>query len=126
VLFRSSTVEERFRVIREARAAGMKTSIMFGPLLPFLSDGPDSINGLLERAADLGIDTIWVDAMNPRPKVWEAVAALLRREYPDLLERYRRVLFSAPVRTAYVAGLHDRVMAAARRHHLEDRISVCS
>ena len=31
-------IEERLEVIRDARRAGLKTSIMFGPLLPFLSD----------------------------------------------------------------------------------------
>ena len=70
----ASTVEERFHVIDEARRAGLRTAIMFGPLLPFLSDSQGSIDALLERAGDLGIDVIWVDALNRRPRVWPAVA----------------------------------------------------
>jgi DNA repair photolyase len=42
-------VDERFGVLDQARRAGLKTSIMFGPLLPFLSDGQASIDALLER-----------------------------------------------------------------------------
>jgi len=67
---------------------------MFGPLLSLLSDGPESLDLLFERAADLGVDKIWVDAMNPRPRVWPAVVALLVAEFPELLPRYREVLFS--------------------------------
>ena len=121
----ASPVEERFRILREARAAGLKTSIMFGPLLPFLSDNLSQVSALLERAADLHIDTIWVDAFNPRPKVWESAAALLDRHFPDLRERYARVLFSPTVRAAYLAALRDRVAVAAQRHHIADRLSSC-
>jgi DNA repair photolyase len=77
---RTSTVEERFEVLAHAHAAGLKTAVMFGPLLPFLSDGEKDIDGLFARAADLKVDVIWVDALNPRPRVWPSVAALLRRD----------------------------------------------
>jgi DNA repair photolyase len=122
----ASPVEERFRVLREARAAGIETSIMFGPLLPFLSDNLDSVCALFERAADLQVDAIWVDALNPRPKVWESVAPLLDQHFPDLRERYSRVLFSPPVRAAYLAGLRERVAIAAKRFHLTGRVSGCT
>ena len=61
-------VEERFGVIETARQAGLQTSIMFGPLLPFLSDSQAQIDALLGRAADLGVDRVWIDALNPRPR----------------------------------------------------------
>ncbi len=121
----ASPVEARLRVLREAHAAGLKTSIMFGPLLPFLSDAYESIHALLERAAALRVDTIWVDAFNPRPMVWEAVSVLLDTEFPDLKERYRRVLFSETVRRAYLDGLRRRIARAAGALHLEGRISTC-
>ena len=122
----ASPIEDRFRVIEEARAAGLKTSVMFGPLLPFLSDDYNSVHALLERAVALQIDKIWVDAFNPRPKVWESASALLDRAFPGLRERYASVLFSETVRTAYLAGLRDRVALAARRLHIIERVSGCS
>lgn len=121
----ASSVERRFDVLRQAKQAGLETSVMFGPLLPFLSDTPESIEALLQHAGDLDVDIIWFDAMNPRPKVWESVLELLRREFPDLAERYRRVLFSPPVREAYEKGLWDRIGRAARRLHLSDRVEGC-
>lgn len=121
----ASPIEDRFRVLEEAHAAKLKTSIMFGPLLPFLSDNDESVHALLERAAALHVNTIWVDAFNPRPKVWESTAALLDAEFPGLRERYRRVLFSSPVRAAYLAGLRDRIARAAERLRITDRVSTC-
>lgn len=116
-------VEDRLRVLEEAHAAGLKTSVMFGPLLPFLSDDYDSIHALLERAAALHVDRIWVDALNPRPMVWDSVSALLDTNFPELRERYRRVLFSTPVRQAYLKGLRERVVLAAERLKIGQRVS---
>ncbi len=118
-------VDRRCHVIEEARRAGLETSVMFGPLLPFLSDSQAHIDALLRRAADLGIDAIWVDALNPRPRVWHAVADLLRAEFPELLPHYQRILFDAPTRKEYLSELHARIDRAARRASLTDRVEAC-
>jgi DNA repair photolyase len=118
-------VEQRCRVIKEARRAGFETSVMFGPLLPFLSDSQADIDALLARAGDLGVDAIWVDALNPRPRVWQAVADLLRAEFPELLPRYQRILFDRPSRRDYLAELRARVDRAASRASLTDRVGAC-
>jgi DNA repair photolyase len=118
-------IQERFRVVGAARAAGLQTSVMFGPLLPFLSDSQASIDALLGRAAELGIHRIWVDALNPRPRVWPAVAALLRAKFPELLQAYRKMLFDQPSRAEYLKELRARVKRAARRASVTDRIAAC-
>jgi DNA repair photolyase len=121
----TASVRERLAIITVARDAGLQTSIMFGPLLPFLSDSQAAIDALLERAADLGIDRIWVDALNPRPRVWPAVAELLRANFPELLLPYRKILFDGSSRTQYVQELRARVDDAARRKSLTDRVAAC-
>jgi DNA repair photolyase len=121
----ASTVEERWSILDAAREADLETSVMFGPLLPYLSDGQDSLNALFERAAAAGVGIIWVDAMNPRPRVWPSVAQLLRREFPALHEGYSRMLHHAETRTAYMAALRERVRVAARRAGVEDRLAGC-
>ena len=92
-------------------------------------DGPSFCAGAdvewMRASADLDVDVIWVDGLNPRPKVWEAVQALLAREWPDLVERYRRILFSPPVRTAYIKGIRDRVARAAKKIHISERVDGC-
>ena len=42
------------------------------------------------------VDEIWVDALNPRPKVWDSVCeTVAAQNSPDLREPYRRILFDA-------------------------------
>jgi DNA repair photolyase len=121
----ASPVSERIEVIRSARRAGLKTSIMFGPLLPFLSDSQESIDAMLATAAELAVDAIWVDALNPRPRVWPAVAELLRARFPELLPQYSRILFSEKSRDEYLTQLRARIRQAADRAGLSDRVSAC-
>jgi DNA repair photolyase len=121
----AASVRERLGVIKAARDAGLQTGVMFGPLLPFLSDNQASIDALLERAADLGIDRIWVDALNSRPRVWPAVAELLRAKFPELLQPYRKLLFDPPSRAIYLKELRCRIDDAARRRSLTDRVAAC-
>ncbi|MGO8703793.1 MAG: radical SAM protein [Candidatus Brocadiia bacterium] len=121
----ASSVAARCRVVAEARRAGLRTGIMFAPLLPFLSDTTDSLEAMFERAADLAVDDLWVDALNPRPKVWSSVSDLLRREFPELHEPYRRILFNEGARAVYLAEVRNRVAAAAARFKLQDRLTGC-
>jgi DNA repair photolyase len=121
----TASVESRLHVIDAARRASLETSIMFGPLLPFLSDSQASIDALLDRAAELGVDQIWIDALNSRPRVWPAVAELLRLNFPELLQPYRRILFDQPSRAIYLKDLQTRIAVAARRKSLTGRVTAC-
>jgi DNA repair photolyase len=121
----AASIEGRLQVIEAARRAGLQTSVMCGPLLPFLSDDQDAIDALLDRVAEMGVDRIWVDGLNPRPRVWPAVAELLRAKFPELLPRYRKILFDPPSRAAYLKELQARVEDAARRKSLLDRVAAC-
>jgi len=122
---RAATVQERWGILRAAKEAGFETAVMFGPLLPFLSDMQESLNALFARAAELDVDLVWVDAMNPRPRVWPSVADLLRREFPELHEEYSRLLHHKPTRERYLAALRERVQRAARRAGIEQRLGGC-
>jgi DNA repair photolyase len=121
----AAAVARRLHIVDAAKQAGLKTSVMFGPVLPFLSDTQESLDALMQCAAAHGIDQVWVDAMNPRPRVWPAVAELLRAEFPDLLPRYRKILFDPAVRAAYIAELQARVEIAAKRASIADRVGAC-
>jgi DNA repair photolyase len=121
----AASVDQRCGVIEEARRAGLETGVMFGPLLPFLSDSQADLDALLKRAADLGVDAVWVDALNPRPRVWHAVADLLQTQFPELLPRYQRILFDPPSRSEYLSELRARVDRAAKRASLTDRVGAC-
>jgi len=121
----ASSVAKRLEVLRAAKEAGLETSVMFGPLLPGLSDDDESLDRLMKAAADLDVDVIWTDALNRHPKVWESVSALLSKRYRGLLGLYRGVLFNEASRETYLEALRRRIQAAAARHRVTKRLSGC-
>lgn len=121
----AASVEKRFEVIAEAKRRGLTTSIMFGPLLPFLSDSQAALTALFERAAQAGIDRVWVDALNARPRVWPAVAKLLGQHFSELRTPYQRILFDRPAKEAYRAELQRRIARAADETGLGKRVRSC-
>jgi DNA repair photolyase len=118
----ASSVADRVRVLREGKAAGLQTAVMFGPLLPAISDTPEALAELFALAADAGVDHIWTDAMNPRPRVWPSVQGMLRRRRPELLPLYRSVLFDKDYRADYLDQLHKRIRRAAAKAGVADRM----
>ena len=119
---RASSVSARLQVLKEAKAAGLETSVMFGPLLPAVSDTPEALSELFSIAAAADVDQIWTDSLNPRPRVWPSIQTFLRRHRSDLLPMYRCVLFDRTHRERYVADLNDRIRVAAADAGLANRL----
>jgi len=96
--------------------------VMFGPLLPGISDTEQALDELFSLAAQADVDSIWTDALNPRPLVWPSVQALLRDRWPDLLEPTRRLLFDRDYRSRYQTDLNQRIDQVAADVGLTDRL----
>ena len=119
----ASSVAARVQVLVAAKKAGLETSVMFGPLLPGISDSQEAIDELFSLAAQVGVDRIWTDALNPRPRVWPSVREFLNRQRPDLLGLYGSVLFDRAYRRRYLVELNARIRHAAVSTGLADRLA---
>jgi len=74
-------------------------------------------------AAELHVDQIWTDTLNPRPRVWTSVQEVLRRHFPNWYGPYRGILFDPACRRAYQQELDERIRRAAARANLTDRLA---
>jgi DNA repair photolyase len=119
----ASTVAERIEILRQAKAAGLRTVVMFAPLLPGISDTQEALGRLFAIAAETRVNRIWTDPINPRPRVWPAVQQVLRRRRPELYDHYQRVLFDAGFRRDYRRRLNARIRKAAQAAGLADRLA---
>jgi DNA repair photolyase len=64
----ASPIQERIKVLREAADEGFRTYAMFCPILPGIADNPDQIYELIRLAADLQVEEIFAEPVNPRGK----------------------------------------------------------
>jgi DNA repair photolyase len=110
---KASSVADRVGVLRQAKATGLKTAVMFGPLLPGISDTEEALARLFALAAETGVDQVWTDILNPRPRVWPSIQRVLHKHCPDIYEHFRKMLFDTTCRREYQRQLDHRVRKAA-------------
>jgi DNA repair photolyase len=94
--------------------AGIKAGVALAPLLPGLSDTPESMLEVLRRARDAGACHAWMNTLNLRPGVREHFLEALARDYPDQVERYVELY-----RRAYLDRDYTEAVRAEKR--LADR-----
>lgn len=100
----SSSVQEKLDAIKILKQNGIEVYVFFGSILPYLSDR--NLEEYFQTVADLGVKEILVDKLNLKPGIWGSLSAVLEKNYPDLVEKWREVLFS---KTDYWEKLRERI-----------------
>jgi DNA repair photolyase len=109
---KASKLENRFHALEKLRENDIPAFVFFGPILPFFSDSEESIRSLLERLRNMGIERIYLDKMNYLTARWGKIKTLLKRNFPEALSYYQRVVedgksYSANLRTLLDHSLPD-------------------
>lgn len=78
----------RLELIRRIRDAGMDCNVMAMPVLPWLTDGDESLDALFTALAAAGATSVTAGALHLRPGAREWYRSWLARDYPQLTDKY--------------------------------------
>ena len=81
----------RLDLIRRIRDAGMECNVMAMPILPWLTDGDESLDALFAALSDAGATSVTAGALHLRPGAREWYRDWLTRDYPQLSSRYDKL-----------------------------------
>ena len=115
---------QRLRAIRTLTEAGIAAGVALAPVLPGLTDAPRAMADVLRAARDAGATHAWSNVLNLRPGTREHFLGVLQREWPEELERYRRLYpagGSGYLAPAALAPIESRVGAVTRGAGIADR-----
>lgn len=123
----AASIDERFRLLQDAKKRGYATGIMAMPVLPGISDRPDAIDALFARAADVGVDFVLCGGLTLRPgSQMEAFLSALERYDPSMLDGYRRLYRdgrrSGTGDARYYARLERRFQSARCQYQMPGRM----
>ncbi|WP_159881431.1 SPL family radical SAM protein [Paenibacillus puerhi] len=93
----SPAPSERLRTVAGLRERGIEAGVFIAPILPFLTDGPDQLEPLVQAVAEAGAAFVMgsVLRLNTAPvKSW--FFAALNQHYPSLARRYARLYADSP------------------------------
>ncbi|WP_061964615.1 Rv2578c family radical SAM protein [Demequina aurantiaca] len=110
----------RLATVKAARDAGLNVSVFMMPVLPFLTDSEEHLDGALARIKAAGATSVTYSGLHLRPGVKEWYAQWLGRERPEVLPRYREMYGDdsyAP--KEYRRWLAARIKPLIAKHGLE-------
>ncbi len=82
---------QRLRALSLLRAGGIRVGVALAPILPGLSDSPDSMAAVVRAAREAGATFLWSELLHLRPGTREHFLAQLARDWPEEIERYQRL-----------------------------------
>lgn len=119
-----STTRERFEALKVLRDAGIPTVVWLCPILPFLNDTEENINGILDDCEEANVRGIlfFGMALTLRDGNREYFYRALDRHFPGLKEEYIRrygmsYVLESPNSAALTALFHRRCEAAGILHN---------
>jgi DNA repair photolyase len=124
---RAAPLAERWRLLRRAKELGLGVGVMATPILPGLSDQPESLSALVRAARSAGADFVCFGGLTLRPGIQkDTYLAVLRTAFPTLADGYAR-LYAAERRSGvpmrrYLERLEGRGRAALAEHDMPGRI----
>ncbi len=123
----AAPIGARFAALEAAKARGLVTGVMAMPLLPGISDQPQAIDALLDRAADAGVDFVLWSGLTLRPGVQkQGFLGAVQQHDPALIPGYQAVYAterpSGGADPRYYRRLEERVRESLDRRGLADRI----
>jgi DNA repair photolyase len=117
---------ERLETLRKAGKKGIKTWAFLGPLIPGITDTRANLDGLFRGLRGLRLAYIYVDRLNPRWGVLEALKRGLSRGEGYLDFRHMLYTASNPKRYAeYSQRLKENCLEAAGLAGLADKLTFC-
>jgi len=115
---------QRLRAIRTLTDAGIAAGVALAPVLPGLTDAPRQLAAVLAAAREAGATHAWTNVLNLRAGTREHFLGVLAQEWPEELERYRRLYPSDG--SGYLRGeplrrIEGRLTAVRRGAGITDR-----
>ncbi len=85
------TARARLETVAAARAAGFAPDVFVMPVLPYLTDSAEHLEGLLRDIRDAGARSVTYGPLHLREHVKPWFFTWLESKYPELVPEYRRI-----------------------------------
>ena len=116
---------QRLRALSLLVAAGLDVGVGMAPILPGISDSPESLTAVVRAARDAGATGIWANLLYLRPGTREHFLENLARDWPELLPAYERLYAGrAYLGKAEIGPLQRQVAELRRQLDVRDRRAI--
>jgi DNA repair photolyase len=105
---------QRLETVRALTSAGIRAAVLLAPILPGITDSPESIGAVVEAARDNGAHFLGHNVLHLGQVTRDAFFKYLRQRRPHLVRRYEQMY-----RGKYAPGAYRRVVSRIVAEHKE-------
>ncbi len=107
----------RMQVVKELTRAGISVGVICAPVLPGITDSAANLEALVRAAAQSGARHIYANPLFLKPCSANVFLPFLEKEFPQLVEQYRRRYSEQAFVSAVYRKRISAFMAALRKKH---------
>jgi len=112
----------RLEAVRALSGAGIATGVFIMPVIPGITDAPESLESVVSAASGAGASYLAHQVLFLRSSAKKEFYPFLAERFPRLAPRYRRVYGASPYNTReYRDRIEALISDLRRRHGLESR-----
>jgi DNA repair photolyase len=116
---------QRLRALTRLVEAGLDVGVGMAPILPGISDSPESLAAVVRAAREAGATGIWANLLYLRPGTREHFLDNLARDWPELMPSYERLYRGrAYLGKAEIGPLQHRIAGLRQQFDVRDRRTV--
>jgi DNA repair photolyase len=117
---------QRLRAVRMLADAGIDVNVALAPVLPNITDTPDSIDAVVAAAREAGASKVWHNTLYLHDVTRDAFFAYVRASQPELIAEYAKLYRGTYAPRAVADAIEARVQAALKRHPMRATPRICS
>jgi DNA repair photolyase len=107
---------QRLRAVRMLAEAGISVNVALAPVLPQITDRPESIEAVVRAAREAGADKVWHNTLYLHDVTREAFFNYLREYRPELIATYAQLYRGTYAPRTITKQIDERVGDAVKRN----------
>src|SRR3954466_3361363 len=112
---------QRLRAVRQLRDAGVNVGVLMAPVVPGFTTQPAKLEATVKAIADYGVAFVGANVMFLKGSTKDHFMGFLGSEFPEMVERYRRLYPGAYASAEYVKSIRAVIDTVQERHGLGKR-----
>ena len=109
---------ERLRMLKKFEDIGCKTSVLFMPIIPYISDDIENLDEIFKITKKYNLGSINAWPLHLRGNTKKVFYDFLREHFPDLLPKYYKLYKKGNVSKEYSIELHKRIFELRNKYQL--------